>query len=380
MNLRKLILSRLNVKLFLSFLIIILVGVIVLIVAVEFVIPRAFQSHLAYMESFLINPPSTQPDLDHDLFDSFRSAVYESLLFAVPVAILSAVVISISFSRQFINPIKKMVLASKKISEGNYSERILIPENLGVDEMDELKQLAISFNQMTLQLEKTEELRRQLIGDVSHELRTPLSYIKASIEGVVDGVIPKSKETFDNIQEEVDRLQRIVDDLQELSLIESGAYRLTKRKSDVFSIISSVASNLSPQFSRKGVHLHVGPKKNIPDIPMDPDRIKQVLTNILGNALQFTLKNGSVSIECSAVGKHIEVAIKDTGVGISKKNLPLIFSRFFRVDKSRARKSGGSGIGLTIAKQLVEAHGGKIWAESAGENQGTTVTFTLPIP
>jgi len=246
--------------------------------------------------------------------------------------------------------------------------------------MDELKQLAISFNQMTLQLEKTEELRRQLIGDVSHELRTPLSYIKASIEGVVDGVIPKSKETFDNIQEEVDRLQRIVDDLQELSLIESGAYRLTKRKSDVFSIISSVASNLSPQFSRKGVHLHVGPKKNIPDIPMDPDRIKQVLTNILGNALQFTLKNGSVSIECSAVGKHIEVAIKDTGVGISKKNLPLIFSRFFRVDKSRARKSGGSGIGLTIAKQLVEAHGGKIWAESAGENQGTTVTFTLPIP
>ena len=371
--------SHLNAKLFLFFVIIILVLTIVLVAAVEVVMPNAFQKHLAFMSSFIVAAPEIQEDLDHNLFDSFRSAVYEALIFAIPFALFSALIISLSFSRQFIEPIKKMVSVSNKISSGHYRERIRIPKNVNIDEMDELKQLAVSFNQMTSKLEKTEDLRRQLIGDVSHELRTPLSLIKASMEGLIDGLVPATNKTFYQIQLETDRLAGLVDDLQALSIIEAGAYVLSKQRSNIHEIITSVLQNLTPQFAKKGIQIEDKfPKEKIP-VKIDADRIKQVLTNILSNALQFTPKGGLVELAGEIENDYIQISIKDSGIGISKEHLSHVFSRFYRVDKSRSRKSGGSGIGLTIAKQLVEAHNGEIWAESPGENMGTTISFTLPV-
>jgi histidine kinase len=343
--------SNLNVKLFLSFLIVIVVGTIMLVAAVEVIMPRAFQEHLAVMGPYMVDEPEFQAEHEVDFFESFRSAVYKALIFAIPFALFSALIIGFSFSRQFVAPIKKMVSVSKKISEGNYKERIPIPKNVNIDEMDELKQLAISFNQMTLKLEKTEDLRRQLIGDVSHELRTPLSLIKASMEGLIDGLVPATNKTFYQVQLETDRLARLVDDLQALSIIESGAYVLSKQKSDIHEIVTSVLQNLTPQFVRKGIQLEDNFPKKKTLINIDVDRIKQVLTNILGNALKFTPKGGLVELTGEIRKDDIQISIKDSGIGISSEHLPYVFTRFYRVDKS--------------------------WAESSGENEGTTISFTL---
>ena len=371
--------SNLNVKLFLSFLIVIVVGTIMLVAAVEVVMPRAFQEHLAVMGPYMVDEPEFQTGHEIDFFESFRSAVYKALVFAIPFALFSALIIGFSFSRQFVAPIKKMVAVSKKISDGNYKERIPIPKNVNIDEIDELKQLAVSFNQMTLKLEKTEDLRRQLIGDVSHELRTPLSLIKASMEGLIDRLVPATNKTFYQIQLEIDRLARLVDDLQELSIIESGAYELLKQRSDIHEVITSVLQNLKPRFVRKGIQLEDNFPKEKTLISIDVDRIRQVLTNILGNTLKFTPKGGLVELTGEIRKDQIQISIKDSGIGISKEHLPYVFTRFYRVDKSRSRKSGGSGIGLTIAKQLVETHGGEIWAESSREHGGTSISFTLPM-
>jgi signal transduction histidine kinase len=378
MNILKYVQSHLNIKLFLSFVILIAVFTIVLVAAVEFIMPSAFEGHLEFMNSLVAGESDVISEHNRNLFESFRSAFYESLQFALPISLLSAIVISVFFSREFVKPIKALSITSRKISEGKYDQRVLLSKNLSIDEMDELKQLAINFNQMASKLEKTEDLRRQLIGDVSHELRTPISLIKASMEGLIDGIVPMTEKTFYQVQIEADRLTKLVNDLQELSIIESGAYQINKESFDINTVIESVILNLSPQYAQKNIQI----KTNFEETPLiaffDKDRMKQILTNILANAYQYSEKGGKVEISCAAKSNVLEVVIRDTGRGISTEDLPHIFTRFFRADKSRSRNSGGSGIGLTITKQLVEAHGGKIWVESKGENKGTTISFTIP--
>jgi signal transduction histidine kinase len=378
MNILKYIQSHLNIKLFLSFVILIVVFTIVLIGAVEFIMPSAFEGHLEFMNSLVTGEGDVISEHNRNLFESFRSAFYESLQFALHVSLICAIVISVFFSREFVRPIRELSRVSRKISEGNYSQRIPLSKELSISEMDELKQLAINFNQMASKLENTENLRRQLIGDVSHELRTPISLIKASMEGLIDGIVPMNNKTFYQVQVEADRLSKLVNDLQELSIIESGAYKINKEKSDINEVISSVISNLAPQFLNKHIQVSSNTKNSKITVNFDIDRMKQVLTNILANAYQYSEESGKVNITSSTKNDHVEISISDTGRGISVENLPHIFTRFYRVDKSRSKNCGGSGIGLTITKQLVEAHGGKIWAKSQGENKGTTITFTLP--
>jgi histidine kinase len=375
----KYIQSHLNVKLFISLLIIISVFALVLIAAVEYVMPKAFDNHLLFMSSLIKGEGEVLAEHDLNLYKNFRLAIYESLTFAIPVSLLSALGISLFFSREFVKPIKELSRVSRKISEGNYSQRILVPKELTISEMDELKQLAINFNQMASKLEYTENIRRKLIGDVSHELRTPISLIKGLMEGLIDGVVPLTNKTFYQVQIEADRLNKLVNDLQELSIMESGVYEIKKEEYDINQVINLVISNLSPQFSNKNIQVTTNSQNSKITAYFDIDRIKQVLTNILANAYQYTAEGGKVVVTSAVVKDHIEVAIRDNGRGLSAENLPHIFTRFFRVDKSRSRNSGGSGIGLTITRQLVEAHGGKIWATSQGENKGTTVTFTLPL-
>ena len=380
MKIRKLFRSHLNIKLFLAFFIVVVVGAIVLITATEFIMPIAFETHLQYMQDALNDPTKTEQALNDDLFNSFRNAVYSAMKFAIPSSLVAALVISLSFSHQFISQISKMLDASKKISQGDFKERIALPRNLHPDEMDELNQLAIAFNQMTEKLDKNDRLRRELIGDVSHELRTPLAFINASIESIADGVIAPSPETLAEIQEELDRLTRLVNDLQELSIYESGAYSLHKRQSNLNEIILSVVNQINTPDLSKHIQFNTEFDNTIPDLMIDPDRIKQVLTNLLSNALNFTAAGGQISLfTIQEDDDHIKVVVRDTGVGIPKSDLSRIFTRFYRVDHSRSRESGGSGIGLTIAKQLIEAHGGKIWADSPGLGKGTSIIFTLPI-
>ena len=381
MNLISQIRQHLGVKLFFSYLIIILTGVVVLAVSAEFVIPSAFNNHMGAMMGPNGMMGMTMPgmDLGDDLYYSFRSAMGESLLRAGFAAFAVAVVVSIFISRRVVSPVREMTKASHYIAEGHYEQRVDVPGDIASGDLDELAKLALNFNQMAEKLYQTENMRRQLIGDVSHELRTPLTTIKGSMEGLLDGVLPATPETFQNIYREADRLQRIVSDLQELSKVESDAAPLEIGAHNISSLIESTAERLKPQFQEKDVSLTVDLPADLPAALIDEDRLAQVLINIIGNALQYTPENGDVVVRARQSGKYIEVSVIDDGIGIEAEHLEHIFARFYRVDKSRSRSRGGSGIGLTIAKRIVEAHGGKIWVESAGLGKGSAFSFTIPI-
>ena len=223
-------------------------------------------------------------------------------------------------------------------------------------------------------------MRRRLIGDVSHELRTPLTAIKGSMEGLIDGVLPATQQTYQQIHAEADRLNRLVDDLQELSRVEARAYELEIRPLDVSSLVRTVTKRLAPRFESKRISLDLDLAADLPPVLADEDRTVQILTNLTGNALQYTPENGKVTISAKRINDEVQISVRDTGIGIPPQQLPHIFDRFYRVDKSRSRQpGGGSGIGLTIARALVEAQGGRVWAASAGDGQGSTFFFTCSI-
>lgn len=374
---------RLRWKLFFSYLAVVLVGAVVLIAAMEIAVPRAFARHLATIEAFTggdhIMDPAGSAHLVDDLFVQFRTAVTEATLIATTTAALIAVTISAFISRRVIAPVRDMMHASHQIAQGNYGRRVATSDNRPLTDLDEMGQLAHSFNQMAAQLEESDALRRQLIGDVSHELTTPLTVIKGSMEGLIDGVLPPEPETFQQVYHEAARLQRLVTDLQELSRIEAGAYPLYIQPVDLGALAHKIASQLRHQFDDKAVQLNVYIPAALLMAEADPDRMAQVLINLIGNALQYTPAGGQVDLFVQRKDSGIQIAVADTGIGIPAEHQPHLFTRFYRVDKSRARASGGSGIGLTIARHLVEAHHGRIWAESEGVGQGSRFFVWLPL-
>lgn len=366
----------LGFKIFLSYFVVILVGVVVLATAAELSVPSAFNRHMTTMMSSMMD---SSPEMNMDLFANFRTAVTEALGIAASAATVVAIIVSLFVSRQVVAPVREMMFASQRIAEGHYDERVHIKGSVKKDELDELAQLAISFNRMASTLEKTETMRRQLIGDVAHELRTPLTTIQGYMEGLMDSVLPADEETYQAVHHEADRLKRLVNDLQELSRVESGAYELERHPISIASLVNEIYKRLEQQFAEKGVELEVVVHQNLPKVMGDEDRLSQVLLNLVGNALQYTPSGGSVTISAERKDSEIQITVSDTGIGISPEHLQNIFTRFYRVDKSRSRAGGGSGIGLTIAKHLVEAHGGEIWARSAGPGQGSSFIFTLPV-
>lgn len=375
---------HLGVKLFLSYLVVIVVGTVVLAGAAELAIPRSFNRHMAAMAAMMgdasmgMGTGSSQ-ELGMDLFANFRRAVNEALSLAAVSAFLAAALVSAFVSRQVVAPIREMRAASQRIAAGHFQERVRVGGDLSRGDPDELGQLALSFNRMAAQLEQVESMRQQLIGDVAHELRTPLTAIKGSMEGLIDGVLPPTPETFQDIYQEADRLQRLVRDLQELSRVEAGADELDLRPVQVSELVEGAVSRLQLQYNEKGVRLEAATPAGLSPVSVDEDRIGQVLLNLLGNALQYTPAGGTVQISATQDQNEIRLSVSDTGVGIPVEHLPHLFTRFYRVDKSRSRAGGGSGIGLTIAKHLVEAHDGRIWAESLGRGQGSTFSLALPV-
>jgi len=295
-----------------------------------------------------------------------------ALAVAVVAAILTALPVSLFVTGRIVAPIRAMARASVRIAAGQYRERVPVPSD------DELGELAARFNQMAETLEGVEERRRDLIADVAHELRTPLASIAGYMEGLLDGVIPPQPETFHRIHREAVRLQRLVADLQELSRAEAGQVPVHPRRLAVRDLVETAVARLRPQFEDKGVGLAAEVASGLPPVLVDPDRIGQVMTNLLGNALQYTPAGGTVTVRAGREDGGVAIAVADTGVGIAAEHLPHVFDRFYRIDRSRARASGGSGIGLTIVRHLVQAHGGSVRAESAGPGRGSTFTVTLP--
>jgi len=370
---------HLGAKLLLSYLIIIVVGVAVLIVASQFILPSSFNRHMSGMMNNGIGmgiggQGFGASDSMGQLYTDFRSSFNEALTYAATAATLVAIVVSLFFSRSVIAPVRAMSQATQRIADGHYDERVQVSGE------DELAQLALNFNQMAEKLNQIEAMRRRLIGDVSHELRTPLTAIKGSMEGLIDGIFPANNETYQQVHAEAERLNHLVDDLQELSRVEAHAYQLDSRPVDVSSLVKTVAKRLAPRFESKRITLDLELAPDLPHLLADEDRAIQVLTNLTGNALQYTPEGGKVTISAKRINSEIQISVHDSGIGIPPQHLANIFDRFYRVDKSRSRQNGGgSGIGLTIARALIEAQGGRIWAESAGEGKGSTFNFTLPI-
>ncbi len=377
---------RLSAKLFLAFFAVILVGAVVLVVTVQLTAPTAFNRHMAgmglelgYGMGPMMGPGQGQGQgqgqgMMKTFYADFISGLNESLGWAALAAVIAAVGLSFALSRRIVAPLHAMSAASRRIAEGHYDERV------SVQGVDEIGQLAGNFNQMAEQLEQVEAMRRQLIGDVSHELRTPLTAIKGSMEGLMDGVLPADAETFQQIHAEAGRLSRLVDDLQELSRVEAHAYPLDMGEVNLAALAETTIKRLTPNARTKRITLTSSLPRPLPPLLGDEDRLGQVLLNLTANAIQYTPEGGAVTISVTAENDEVQVAVQDTGIGIPPEHLNNIFTRFYRVDKSRSRVAGGgSGIGLTIARYLVEAHGGRIWAESAGEGKGSRFVFTLPV-
>ncbi len=369
----------LGVKLFLSYIAVILVGAIVLGLATRFTVPEAFNSHMGLalragqgMMGGNGNGPGA--GMLSDLFTSFQATFNQALILALLTAGVIAIIVSLFLSRSIVAPLRILTTASRRIAAGHYGERV---QGAG---SDELGQLAHSFNQMAEKLEQVESMRRQLIGDVSHELRTPLTAIKGSMEGLMDSVLPATVDTFQQIHQEAGRLARLVDDLQELSRVEAGAYPLDIHPVEISTLVKTTLKRFESQAQAKQIELRSDLPADLPPVLADQDRITQVLTNLVGNAVQYTPAGGKISILARSRQDEVQVSVVDTGIGIPAEHLPHLFTRFYRVDKSRSRQAGGgSGIGLTIARLLVEAHGGSIWAESSGDAQGSTLNFTLKV-
>ena len=372
-------------KLFLSYLVVIVVGVVSLALTAELQTPAAIDRHMAQMATMMGGT-----GMMTDLTESFSRAVNEVLLVAASLAVVTAVLVSTFVTRRIVKPVQAMKAASQRIAGGRYDERVQVTGE------DELSELGRSFNRMAHELARTEERRRQLIGDVAHELRTPLSSIKSVMEGLQDGVLPAEPQTFANVEQEVNRLQRLVRDLEELSRAEAGQIRLEKEWVDPAALVETAVSRLRPQFADKQVSLESTVPPILPTIHVDPARMMQVLLNLLGNALQYTPSGGRVTVQCSVNSEHssanglpanslphtapsLQISIKDSGIGLTADQLAHIFERFYRVDKSRSRAGGGSGIGLTISKHLVEAHNGRLIASSPAVKQGSTFTIDLPV-
>ena len=370
--------ERLSAKLFLANLAVILVGVVILAITIQITVPAAFNRHMGGMMNGTgmgnMMGQGQGQGYGKTLFESFRASMLESLGYAVTASVLAALLVSLFLSRRIVAPVRTLTEASQHIADGHYEKRV------DVNGSDEIAQLATSFNQMATQLEQVESMRRQLIGDVTHELRTPLTSIKGYMEGLVDGVLPSTPETFDQIHREADRLSRLVDDLQELSRIEAKAYSLDLRPVAVTNLVQTTVKRLSPQATTRRITLRSNLPADLPPLLADEDRITQVLVNLVANAIQYTPEGGDVAISTARVDDEIHISVKDTGIGIPPEHIGNLFTRFYRVDKSRSRQAGGgSGIGLTIAHHLVEAHGGRIWAESQGEGMGSTFTFSLKV-
>jgi len=271
--------------------------------------------------------------------------------------------------RRMSRPLDELVEASNKVAEGDYSARV------DVKGTPEIRSLLHGFNSMAERLQLTDQERRNMLADVSHELRTPITVIQGNVEGILDGLYPADEARLKSVLEETQILSRLVDDLRTLALAESGALRLKREPTNLAELIRDTISNFEAQAKEKEIRLTVS-LQDIEETNLDPQRIREVLTNLISNALRYTPLGGEVKVgvtePSSGAERAITIIVEDNGPGIASTELPHVFDRFYK-----SSDSGGMGLGLSIAKYLVEAHGGKIWAESE-IGQGTKISFALP--
>jgi histidine kinase len=353
-------------RLFFSYLAIIVALVVALSLAVRSIGIRAVAAHMAGM-------PGSSGMMAGDLQKAVTAGLNEAVFWGAVAAVIAAIVASYLVSGWITRPLRQMAEVAGRIAGGDYGKRV----SYGAG--DEIGRFAGAFNNMAGQLQKTEELRRELLGTISHEIRTPLATIEGYMQGLMDGVIPAEAETYELIRREASRLSRLVNDVERLSRLEAGGESIKPRGLKVAEAIEDAVAPLRPQFAQAGLSLSTTCAEPCPEVWADHDKLAQILGNLLSNALRYTPGGGSVKVEAHPRDSMVAFVVEDSGIGIPPQDLPHVFERFYRVDKSRSQAGGGSGIGLAVVKALVEQMGGRVKAESA-PGTFTRFTFLLPRP
>lgn len=358
---------KLRGRLLTSHLLVVVVGMITLFSAVGIVTPGALDMAMGHAMGDAMDSMMT-PIVRR----AFLDAVASALVIAGIVATGSAVVMSVVLSSRFSAPIRRLSAASRRIADGRYAERVPVTSE------DEIGELAGSFNRMAEALESTERRRLQLVGDVAHELRTPLATVDGYLEGLQDGIIRPSERTWDLLRTETGRLSRLVNDLQELWRAEARQLPMSIASLDVEPVLVRLADRFRAPALERSVQVRVDVAPGISPVRADPERLVQVLDNLVGNALRFSPEASRVTVSARSTADGVKLAVADQGPGLTEEQRDRVFERFYRVDPSRSRALGGSGIGLAIARALVDAMGGRIWAESEGPGRGATFVIELP--
>jgi len=302
------------------------------------------------------------------------------LLFVIAATLLttaalvggSAAVFGIAMSRSLTAPLNNLAIGAKALGNRNLSQRVL---EIGTDEM---QAVARSFNEMADQLEEAETLRRNLLADVAHELRTPLSVLQGNLRAILDEIYPLEQDEIARLYEQTRFLSRLVTDLHELAQAEARKLPLSLQDTDLTGLIESTVETFRPGAEGKGVNLTTTLPDSLPLVQVDPSRWRQVLQNLLANALRHTPSGGTITVFATSTLEHVNMTISDTGEGMTSEQLSHIFDRFYRSDPARARDKGGAGLGLAIVRAIVESHGGSIEVHSSGVGQGSTFEIMLP--
>jgi len=301
----------------------------------------------------------------------FQSAVFRSLLFAGGLALLFGIILSYFTSRQLVAPLKRLTKAADRIGHGHLDERV------SVRSKDEVGQLANAFNAMADNLNRQETLRKQFSADIAHELRTPLTSIKSYIEAFQDGVLPADQENLSSIHEEIDRLVDLSSDLKDLNVAEIGGLQLILEPVDLKNLIEKIVRSLYPLIQEKELTLSWNAPEESVTTSGDERLLTRLFYNLVHNAYRYSNSGGQITVDLTKTPDFAEIRIRNTGIGISEDDLPLIFERFYRADKSRTRETGGTGIGLALVRQIIDLHQGTITVQS---EVGHETEFIVQLP
>ncbi len=318
------------------------------------------------------NLPAAAPPPREPLVSRVTTAVNHSLLWAGLVAGAGGILLLYFVSRRILAPVQALGAAARRLGQGDFSQRVPAAGPA------EIRSLGDTFNVMASNLQAAEQQRRNLTADVAHELRTPLSNIQGYLDAVHDGLLEPDQATMAILRQQTTHLVALVEDLRLLAMAEAGSLVLSRQSENLAALLADSVEAFRPRADAKEIRIIPDIAGLLPDIDVDRTRIAQVVGNLLENAIFNTPEGGSVTVKAEHKDSLIDVSVSDTGPGIAPEDLPRLFDRFYRVDSSRSRATGGAGLGLTIARQLVEAHGGRIWVESS-PGEGATFSFTIPL-
>ncbi|BCY19035.1 two-component sensor histidine kinase [Leptolinea sp. HRD-7] len=305
---------------------------------------------------------------------AFLTSVNRSIVASVIVSLMIAIILGGVLFNQVTSPLRQLKKAADAVGTGNFKERVSIHSN------DEFADVGRSFNQMAESLEKAEENRLHYMADIAHELRTPLTAIQGTIEAMQDKILPLDEEQLDNLHSQTILLNRLVNDLRLLSLAETGHLKLDLKYINPGELTRQTLESMKLLAGQKSITIKVDIQDGLPECKLDSDRYAQIINNLLSNAIRYTPEKGTITVKLSSSTGNLELSIIDTGSGIPPEDLPFVFDRFYRADRSRSRASGGAGLGLAIVKHLVEAHGGRISVISPVEDTGYGTRFDIQLP